>query len=202
MAMPIIPLRLSALVQGDRSENQEPNAVRLEIEECIDLDKSFSVPLEKTSGFFLFYFDNEGKVFCDDFCFTLRHAIDHAYLQCGVKPEDWRVVKPDDWEDVVKHFQGLDKDKVIASAAQYWLSLPYHTLENYSPVYDEGNVDWRKHLKRLRADDPQYARRYDVLIGRHYQAVRIQSMPDMAHGSAWVFVDTQTGEVITSHHEE
>jgi len=43
-------------------------------------------------GFFLFHCDDEGNVLVDDYLFTLKNAFYNAYLQYGIKPEDWRVV--------------------------------------------------------------------------------------------------------------
>lgn len=43
-------------------------------------------------GFSVFYCNDKGEVLADSYGLTLKEAIDIAYADCGVEPEDWRVV--------------------------------------------------------------------------------------------------------------
>jgi hypothetical protein len=95
-------MKLKAFVKAEQSKiedsakkwvEKEPVAKWLEIEEYI--------VNEKIEGFYLLYYDDNGKSYCDDFYLTLKDAINNAYWACRVEPEDWHVVKPEDWEAIV-----------------------------------------------------------------------------------------------------
>lgn len=94
-------MKLKAFVKAEQNKiedpskkwvEKEPTAKWLEIEEY--------VVKGEVTGFYLFYFDENGKNYCDDFYLTLNDAINNAYWSCRVEPEDWRVVKPDDWKKI------------------------------------------------------------------------------------------------------
>ena len=44
-------------------------------------------------GVFMFYFDDYGQYYADDYYLTLENAIYNAYWSCQVEPEDWEVVE-------------------------------------------------------------------------------------------------------------
>lgn len=87
-----------AYTKAERSRIKKPSVKWVEIEQKIE-----KVDIHEVGrGFFVFYFNEKGEVFSDTYCKTLSEAIDIAYCDCDVKPEDWRVVKPQDWDEVVE----------------------------------------------------------------------------------------------------
>ena len=81
-------IKLKAFVKADRSTTEEPDAKWLEIEQ--------HVVKRAGCGFYLFYYNDNGELYADDYGLTLEEAIYNAYCHCGVKPEDWRIVKSED----------------------------------------------------------------------------------------------------------
>ena len=92
----------------------------------------------------------------------------------------------------------LTKEKIISLAKDVVKSedLPLEHMEIY---YDEANKRWSGTLKRLKKEDKDFARRYTKLLHNQcFQAVLfIPDISKVMSGEFWVFVDTETGEIIT-----
>ena len=73
--------------------------------------------------------------------------------------------------------------------------------------YDAGNEAWASKLMAIKKNSPDYAKSrnyFKVLDNYDYQAVLFAIKPDLnvLGGDFWVFVDRQTGGVITTHGEK
>jgi len=89
-------MKLKAFVKAERNSIEKPEAKWIELEQKIEKVKGH----EAGRGFFIFYFTDNGEVFSDSYVQTLAEAIDIACRDYDVKPEDWRIVRPDDWDFV------------------------------------------------------------------------------------------------------
>jgi hypothetical protein len=78
-------MKLKAFVKSDRSKLRESAAKWLEIEDCVENGV--------VVGYFLFYFDDDGDQYRDDFLTTLDDIKHNAEYWCEIKPEDWTVVE-------------------------------------------------------------------------------------------------------------
>jgi hypothetical protein len=91
----------------------------------------------------------------------------------------------------------LTREKIIDIANREVISRGLQ-LDDKEIYYDIDNVKWKDMLSYLRENSPDFAKRYEVLEGRYYQAI-VYSPKDkhVIGGVLWVFVDRKTGEVIT-----
>lgn len=81
------------------------------------------------------------------------------------------------------------------------------TLDIREVYYDLGNNAWARKLVEIKKNSPDYAKSrnyFKILDAYDYQAVLFALKPDLnvRGGDFWVFVDRQTGGVITIHGEE
>lgn len=81
-------IKLKAFVKGDRSRVKEPDAKWLELEQYVVKGVGY--------GFFVLYYNDNGESYADTHANTLKAAIETAYFDCNLKPEDWQIVKSED----------------------------------------------------------------------------------------------------------
>lgn len=71
-------------------------------------------------------------------------------------------------------------------------------LKNSQMLLDRGNIKWVMTLKDLKENNPEYAKRFDILDNRNYITVKIYPRNQYTLGGVlWVFIDVKTKEVIT-----
>jgi len=81
------------------------------------------------------------------------------------------------------------------------------SLDIREAYYDAGNEAWARKLMEIKKNNPDYAKSrnyFKILDSYDYQAVLFAIKPDLnvLGGDFWVFVDRQTGGVITIHGEK
>ncbi len=81
------------------------------------------------------------------------------------------------------------------------------SLDIREVYYDPGNEAWARKLTEIKKNSPDYTKsrnRFKILDSYDYQAVLFAIKPDLniLGGDFWVFVDRQTGGVITIHGEK
>ena len=75
-------------------------------------------------------------------------------------------------------------------------------LKDSQILFDRGNVEWFTTLKNLKVSNPEYAKRFDILGGRNYMTVKLCPKNKYTLGGVlWVFIDSETKEVITFYGE-
>ena len=99
---------------------------------------------------------------------------------------------------VVGH-RTLSKEGIVKVAAAK-ASEEGVNLNEVSVLYDTDNVRWDKVSRTL--STPETKRHLDVLRRRDFQAVAFTPRRRMLGGVLWVFIDRQTGRVITWYGEE
>ena len=92
----------------------------------------------------------------------------------------------------------LTKEKIISLAKEVVKSQDF-SLEYMEIYYDDANKKWSETLKKLKKENRGFARQYIKLLhNRCFQAVLfIPDITETMSGEFWVFVDTETGEIIT-----
>jgi len=103
----------------------------------------------------------------------------------------------------------LSQEETISIAIKKAKELGYNPGE-MNIIFDEGNKKLKDHLSRVGVSvydektkewksesgtTPE--KEYPLLAGRNYQAVYFSPKMSMKGGDLWVFVDNDTGEVIT-----
>ncbi len=96
----------------------------------------------------------------------------------------------------------LTKQQILSVANAETVSHGGLPLEEYSVYYDTNNEKWEKVLSSLREESPDYAVRFEVLKDHDYQAVLYDVDKYVLGGVLWVFVDRNTGKVITVYGEK
>jgi hypothetical protein len=90
----------------------------------------------------------------------------------------------------------LTEEQIIAIADEV-VSSEGPPISAMKAEFDVDNKKWEKTLSALIRDDPDFARRYDILNNRSYQSVRyVPDTNQIFAGEFYVFVDKKTGEVI------
>ena len=72
-------------------------------------------------------------------------------------------------------------------------------LANRNTVFDRGNKRWHRKFKTI---NTTMAPSYEFLENREYQAILYSLKRSQLGGDFWVFVDKQSGEVLTFYGEE
>jgi hypothetical protein len=96
----------------------------------------------------------------------------------------------------------FSKDKIIGKAAQAAGSMG-HPSEKSDIFYDEENTEWKKVENSITSlynrNSIPLPETFEQISGRDYQAVRFAPRsPGATDGTIWIFVDRETGEVISN----
>jgi hypothetical protein len=99
--------------------------------------------------------------------------------------------------------QNMLTEKAILKIANTEAEKRGHILESDNIYYDHGNKLWKEKLGYIGKNVPDQAERLKVLDNRKYQAVHYYPKDKMTLGGLlWIFVDKETGEVITMYGEK
>jgi len=125
-----------AYTKAERGRIKQPKAEWVEIEEKVERVNNSDI----NRGFFVFYLNKKGEVFYDTYCKSLEEAIDTAYCDCDVKPEDWRVVIQENWDDEVEIDDRIDNDAEEAKKTLFDLLTKYSKMNEVErPVQPKDN---------------------------------------------------------------
>lgn len=87
-------IKLKAFVKSDQIKAKEPVSKWVVKENTVPkwVEIEEKVVGGQVVSFCVVYYDDLGESYDDSFALTLKDAIQIAHIECGVKPEDWRIV--------------------------------------------------------------------------------------------------------------
>jgi len=88
-------IKLKAFVKADHIKTKEPVSKWVIEEKTVPkwVEIEEKIVEGKTVSFYIVLYDDKGESYDDSFALTLEDAIQIAHIECGVEPEDWRVVE-------------------------------------------------------------------------------------------------------------